>query len=237
MQGVSGSSPLGSIQLDPLQCKGSFFVQATAEPRSGLVAQNPAQNYGKADAHEQRLKPFCALECNSRGSLGATACRPGGSADRADNFPDGAAPSGRWSEQQREADPITQPRAHTSATSLSPCSTASRSIGPAGELQPHARVFLSLWQDSLMGRASFEWWSDHLAAVLRVEDQLNAPGVPEDSASVDQLSRSNVASDAVHLPRRSGAAGRGALWPLSASCGWLLLGFRTSSCSETPHRR
>ena len=47
------------------------------------------------------------------------------------------------------------------------------SIGPAGELQPHARVFLSIWKDSLKGRATFERWSDHLAGVLRVEEQLN----------------------------------------------------------------
>ena len=47
------------------------------------------------------------------------------------------------------------------------------SIGPAGELQPHARVFLSIWKDSLKGRAAFERWSDHLAGVLRVEEQLN----------------------------------------------------------------
>lgn len=50
-------------------------------------------------------------------------------------------------------------------------------IGPAGELQPHARVFLSIWKDSLKGRAAFEQWSDHLAGVLRIEEQLN--GVPE----------------------------------------------------------
>ena len=47
------------------------------------------------------------------------------------------------------------------------------SIGPAGNLQPHGRVFLSVWKDSLSNRAAFERWSDHLAAVLRVEEQLN----------------------------------------------------------------
>ena len=47
------------------------------------------------------------------------------------------------------------------------------SIGAAGDLQPHARVFLSIWKDSLKGRSSFEQWSDHLAGVLRVDDQLN----------------------------------------------------------------
>ena len=47
------------------------------------------------------------------------------------------------------------------------------SIGPSGELLPHARVFLSIWKDSLSARPAFEQWSDHLAAVLRVEEQLN----------------------------------------------------------------
>jgi uncharacterized protein (TIGR02687 family) len=47
------------------------------------------------------------------------------------------------------------------------------SIGPTGDLQPHARVFLSIWKDSLKGRAAFERWSDHLGGVLRVEEQLN----------------------------------------------------------------
>ncbi len=46
-------------------------------------------------------------------------------------------------------------------------------IGPVGELQPHGRVFLSIWKDSLKGKAAFEQWSDHLATVLRVEEQLN----------------------------------------------------------------
>lgn len=47
------------------------------------------------------------------------------------------------------------------------------SIGAPGGLQPHARVFLSIWKDSLSARGTFERWSDHLAGVLRVEDQLN----------------------------------------------------------------
>ena len=47
------------------------------------------------------------------------------------------------------------------------------SIGPTGELLPHARVFLSIWKDSLSARPAFEQWSDHLATVLRVEHQLN----------------------------------------------------------------
>jgi len=46
-------------------------------------------------------------------------------------------------------------------------------VGPAGNLKPHGRVFLSVWKDSLSNRAAFERWSDHLAAVLRVEEQLN----------------------------------------------------------------
>ena len=47
------------------------------------------------------------------------------------------------------------------------------SIGPSGELLPHARVFMSIWKDSLSARPAFEQWSDHLAGVLRVEEQLN----------------------------------------------------------------
>ncbi len=47
------------------------------------------------------------------------------------------------------------------------------SIGPSGELLPHARVFISIWKDSLSSRPAFEQWSDHLAGVLRVEEQLN----------------------------------------------------------------
>jgi uncharacterized protein (TIGR02687 family) len=46
------------------------------------------------------------------------------------------------------------------------------SIGAPGGLQPHARVFLSIWKDSVKDRAAFEQWSDHLADVLRVEEQL-----------------------------------------------------------------
>jgi uncharacterized protein (TIGR02687 family) len=66
------------------------------------------------------------------------------------------------------------------------------SIGPAGELQPHARVFLSIWKDSLKGRAAFERWSDHLAGVLRVEEQLNdAPDSydPDDDDSYELIER------------------------------------------------
>jgi len=51
------------------------------------------------------------------------------------------------------------------------------SIGPSGELLPHARVFMSIWKDSLSSRPAFEQWSDHLAGVLRIEEQLN--GAPE----------------------------------------------------------
>lgn len=32
------------------------------------------------------------------------------------------------------------------------------SIGPSGELLPHARVFLSIWKDSLSSRPAFEQW-------------------------------------------------------------------------------
>ncbi|MCP9793319.1 BREX-1 system phosphatase PglZ type A [Vulcanococcus limneticus Candia 3F8] len=66
------------------------------------------------------------------------------------------------------------------------------SIGPAGDLQPHGRVFLSIWKDSLKGRAAFEQWSDHLAGVLRIEDQLNdAPESynPDDDDSYELIER------------------------------------------------
>lgn len=66
------------------------------------------------------------------------------------------------------------------------------SIGPNGNLQPHARVFLSIWKDSLKGRAAFERWSDHLAVVLRVEERLdNAPSHydPGDDDSYELIER------------------------------------------------
>ena len=66
------------------------------------------------------------------------------------------------------------------------------SIGPAGELLPHARVFMSIWKDSLSARPAFEQWSDHLAGVLRVEEQLNdAPDTydPDDDDSYELIER------------------------------------------------
>ena len=66
------------------------------------------------------------------------------------------------------------------------------SIGPSGELLPHARVFLSIWKDSLSSRSAFEQWSDHLAAVLHVEEQLNdAPDTydPDDDDSYELIER------------------------------------------------
>ena len=66
------------------------------------------------------------------------------------------------------------------------------SIGPSGELLPHARVFLSIWKDSLSSRPAFEQWSDHLAGVLRVEEQLNdAPESyePDDDDSYELIER------------------------------------------------
>lgn len=68
------------------------------------------------------------------------------------------------------------------------------SMGPSGEgeLLPHARVFLSIWKDSLSSRPAFELWSDHLAGVLRVEDQLNdAPESyePDDDDSYEVIER------------------------------------------------
>jgi uncharacterized protein (TIGR02687 family) len=66
------------------------------------------------------------------------------------------------------------------------------SMGPSGDLLPHARVFLSIWKDSLSSRPAFEQWSDHLAGVLRVEDQLNdAPDSyePDDDDSYELIER------------------------------------------------
>jgi len=66
------------------------------------------------------------------------------------------------------------------------------SIGPSGELLPHARVFMSIWKDSLSSRPAFEQWSDHLAGVLRIEDQLNdAPDTydPDDDDSYELIER------------------------------------------------
>jgi hypothetical protein len=53
-------------------------------------------------------------------------------------------------------------------------------------------VFLSIWKDSLSSRPAFELWSDHLAGVLRVEDQLNdAPESyePDDDDSYEVIER------------------------------------------------
>jgi uncharacterized protein (TIGR02687 family) len=66
------------------------------------------------------------------------------------------------------------------------------SIGPAGELLPHARVFLSIWKDSLSARPAFEQWSDYLAGTLRVEEQLNdAPDTydPDDDDTYELIER------------------------------------------------
>ena len=66
------------------------------------------------------------------------------------------------------------------------------SIGPDGGLLPHARVFLSIWKDSLSSRPAFEQWSDHLAGVLRIEEQLNdAPDSydPGDDDSYELIER------------------------------------------------
>jgi uncharacterized protein (TIGR02687 family) len=50
-----------------------------------------------------------------------------------------------------------------------------RSVNPLEKqplLQPHARVFLSFWKDSLSSRPSFEAWSALLADTLQIEAQL-----------------------------------------------------------------
>ena len=65
-------------------------------------------------------------------------------------------------------------------------------IGPSGELLPHARVFQSIWKDSLSARKAFETWSDHLAGVLRVEEQLNDASDsydPDDDDSYELIER------------------------------------------------
>ena len=48
-------------------------------------------------------------------------------------------------------------------------------IGRVGELESHARVFLSSWKDSLKSRDAFEQWSNHLADQLKVEAFLLDP--------------------------------------------------------------
>jgi len=66
------------------------------------------------------------------------------------------------------------------------------SIGPSGELLPHAQVFLSIWKDSRGSKPAFEQWSDHLVGVLRVEEQLNdAPDSydPDDDDSYELIER------------------------------------------------
>jgi uncharacterized protein (TIGR02687 family) len=66
------------------------------------------------------------------------------------------------------------------------------SIGPAGYLLPHDRVFLSIWKDSLSARGAFQTWSARLATVLRVEEQLNeAPDSynPGDDDSYELIER------------------------------------------------
>jgi uncharacterized protein (TIGR02687 family) len=66
------------------------------------------------------------------------------------------------------------------------------SIGPDGGLLPHARVFVSIWKDSLSARPAFEQWSDHLAGVLLVEEQLNdAPDSydPDDDDGYELIER------------------------------------------------
>lgn len=66
------------------------------------------------------------------------------------------------------------------------------SLGPAGDLLPHARVFLSIWKDSLSTRPAFDQWSDYLAGALRVEEQLLDPPAdynPADDDSYELIER------------------------------------------------
>ena len=59
-------------------------------------------------------------------------------------------------------------------------------VGPKGDLETHARVFLSSWKDSVKSRTAFEQWSNHLAGQLNVETFLLDPPKgfdPEDDDS------------------------------------------------------
>ena len=58
MQGVSGSSPLGSIFLDSLQCKEFFIGQGVARPGGAKKRKTEA-----SDAALQGLLQFCASQC------------------------------------------------------------------------------------------------------------------------------------------------------------------------------
>jgi len=59
------------------------------------------------------------------------------------------------------------------------------SLGPAGDLLPHSRVFLSIWKDSPSFRPAFDQWSDYLSGALRVEEQLLDPPADYDPADDD----------------------------------------------------
>lgn len=48
-------------------------------------------------------------------------------------------------------------------------------VPPKGDLESHARVFLSSWKDSVKSRSAFEQWSNHLADQLNVETFLLDP--------------------------------------------------------------
>jgi len=57
-----------------------------------------------------------------------------------------------------------------------------RSVNPLEKqplLQPHSRVFLSFWKDSVSSRSSFEAWSSHLANTLQIEGQLADASDPQ----------------------------------------------------------
>ena len=48
-------------------------------------------------------------------------------------------------------------------------------VPPKGDLESHARVFLSSWKDSVKSRSAFEQWSNHLTDQLNVETFLLDP--------------------------------------------------------------
>jgi repressor LexA len=80
MQGVSGSSPLGSIQSDSLRCKGSFLLFGLpAEPRSGLVAQklSPLARMRVGLATHQRERTMALHCCSSSAIRSSSSGKPG----------------------------------------------------------------------------------------------------------------------------------------------------------------
>ena len=88
-----------------------------------------------------------------------------------------------------------EPNLSDFAVALFNSASSVRSTSDLQPLQPHARVFLSIWKDSLKNRKAFEQWSDHLAGVLRVEDHLLDPPTdfdPGDDDSYELIERFSI---------------------------------------------